>query len=286
MAGYMFGCPHCSAKLEARDETRAGRVISCPQCKQPLTIPAPPPMGVLLSAPPGKPAAPAEASSQIQVNSDPGFKRGMSPAKAYDGAAPPAAASSSGFETLAPSSDLDSTPQHTIEAGDDIEAYSFTVPEAGEAVPPPRKKKKKHVEPEPEVPEVHPLEDPKYQLLILVTVVGLIVGGWKWYKSGEVNEKAAQERAIAEAKARNEAPPPPPAAPGQLPGATTAPTEPPVPAVPAPVVPPVNGQLPGAATTGTDPTSPPVPAPAEAPTNGKLPGANAESEPAPQQSPQ
>ena len=260
MAGYMFGCPHCSAKLEARDETRAGRVISCPQCKQPLTIPAPPPMGVLLSAPEKPPAAAAEASSQIQVNADPGFKRGMSPAKAYEGVAPPAAAASSGFETLAPSGDLDS-PQHTIEAGDDVEGYTFTIPDAGEAVPPPRKKKKKHVEPEPEVPEVHPLEDPKYQLLILVVVVGLIVGGWKWYKSGEVQEKAEQERAIAEAKAKNEAPPPAPAAPGQLPGAATTAPEQPVPAtpaVPAPVVPPTNGLLPGAS-TGPEPAPPAVP---------------------------
>lgn len=285
MSGYMFGCPHCSAKLEARDETRAGRVISCPQCKQPLTIPSPPPMGVLLSAPAEKPAAPAtEASPQIQVNADPGFKRGMSPAKAYDGAATPAPASS-GFEKLAPSGDLDSTPQHTIEASDDVEAYSFTIPEAGEAVPPPRKKKKKFVEPEPEVPDVHPLEDPKYQLLILVVVVGLIVGGWKWYKSGEVNAKAEKERAIAEAKAKNEAPPPRPAAPGQLPGAATTPVEAATPTAPAPIVPPNNGslpgQLPGATTVPTEPAASTAPAPVAPSTDGKLPGASAGPEPVP-----
>lgn len=251
MAGYMFGCPHCSAKLEARDETRAGRVISCPQCNQQLTIPAPPPMGVLLSSPAKSAAPPPEPSPpQIHVNADPGFKRGMSPAKAYDGGESAPVASSSGYEKLSPANELDSTPQHTIEAGEDLEAYSFTVPEAGEPTPPPRKKKKKFVEPEPEVEDVHPLEDPKYQLLILIAVVALIVGGWKWYKSGDIKKNEQLEKEIAAAKAANEAPPPP-AAPGMLPGAS-APIE------PAPAA--ATGALPGAA------ASPPV-------EPGQLPGA-------------
>lgn len=257
MAGYMFGCPHCSAKLEARDESRAGRVIACPQCNQQLTIPAPPPMGVLLSSP-AKPAGspPPVPAAQIQVNADPGFKRGMSPAKApVDGESVPAA-SSSGFDKLAPTSELDTSPQHTIEAGDDVEAYHFTIPEPGEPTPPPRKKKKKSVEPEPEVVEVHPLEDPKYQLLILVVFVGLIVGGWKLYKSGDVKKKVADEAAAAAAQATNAAPPPP-AQPGMLPGASLPP-----PAdngqVPAtlPQAPVIPGQLPGAA-----PSPPPVTTP-------------------------
>lgn len=276
MAGYMFGCPHCSAKLEARDETKAGRVIACPQCQQQLTIPAAPPMGVLLSSP-VKPQSPAPEPSQVQVNSDPGFKRGMSPAKAYDDGAGMPNASSSGFDRLTATGDLDSAPQHTIEAGEDVEGYSFTMPEMGEPAAPVRKKKKKAAEPEPEVEDVHPLEDPKYQLLILIVIVGIIVGGWKWYKSGEVKQKEDLEKEIAAAKKANETPPPP-APPGVLPGAVPGevPAETPKPA--AEVAPAAPGQLPGASPSSlpgaTEPvegeTPKSVPAP---PVPGTLPGA-------------
>jgi hypothetical protein len=36
-----FACPHCSAKLTAREE-RAGKTAACPHCKSTVTIPGPP----------------------------------------------------------------------------------------------------------------------------------------------------------------------------------------------------------------------------------------------------
>lgn len=272
MAGYIFGCPHCRAKLEARDESKAGRVITCPQCQQQLTVPPPPPMGVVLSASVGNSAAPAPPPSEIQVNSDPGFKRGMTPAKAYgDGENIPQASSSGVERLLPPTGDLDVTPEHSIEAAADVEGYSFTVPEAGEPVPQARKKKKKQKgDPASEEPveEIHPLEDPKYQLLIVVLIIAMLGGAWKWYQSrGEEKDKALQAE-IEAAKARNAAPPPP-AKPGMLPGASDGPVAKPNPEAGA-------ATLPGAGSVPNVPmipTTPPGNAPVPGPPAGGLPGA-------------
>ncbi len=38
MSGIEFQCPHCSARLRARDQTVAGRTISCPDCRSELDL--------------------------------------------------------------------------------------------------------------------------------------------------------------------------------------------------------------------------------------------------------
>lgn len=241
MAGYYFGCPHCRAKLEARDASRAGRTVTCPQCQQDLLIPPPPPMGVSLSQTAGNPSAQADASAQVVVSHDPGFKRSMSPAKAF-GDAPDALPSPghSGVDKLAPSEALQAPESHTLEAGDDIEGYSFTVPENDTDVAPSpgfvfKPKKKRTPEEAP-----HPLEDPKNKLAVLVAIVAVLAGIgaiWSWLGSGDKPDNPV------EVTAPTPPPPPPPsnqaaALPGSvpsLPKALPTSTEPARPGHPTPL---------------------------------------------------
>ena len=290
MAGYFFGCPHCRAKLEARDASRAGRTVTCPQCEQSLIIPPPPLMGVSLSQSTGQPPAPtAEASSQVVVSSDPGFKRGMSPAKAYTESDALPAPSSFGSDRLPPMESLQVAEPLTVESPDDIEGYSFTLPENGaEGDPPPVLKLKKKRPKSDEVEPPHPFEDPKNQLGALVALVALIVaitGIWSWL-SGSGDEKDKEQPAEATAPPAPSSPPgtrgPPPPTQGR-PGAAPVATPPAEPAVttepaeePAAVpnaLPGSVGGLPGAAPSSslesppsklpeaTEPNPSPQPAP-------------------------
>ena len=275
MAGYLFGCPHCRAKLEARDASRAGRTVTCPQCELSLIIPAPPLMGVSLSQSTNQPPVPAaDAASQVVVSSDPGFKRGMSPAKAYTESDGLPAPSSSGYDRLTPRESLPIAEFLTVESPDDIEGYSFTLPKNGTEgdLPPVLKPKKKRSKSD-EIEPPHPFEDPKYQLAALVALVVTIVcisGIWSWL-SGSGDEKDKVQPAEATAPPAPSSPPgtlgPPPATQG-LPGAAPQ----------SPVIePPSNSTgLPGAAPVATPPTEPAVttePAAEPAAVPNALPGA-------------
>ena len=296
MAGYFFGCPHCRAKLEARDASRAGKTVTCPKCEQALIIPPPPKMGVALAQGDEAPVAPADEASQVVVNHDPGFKRPMSPAKAYsEGDALPAP-SSSGYDRLPPMGSLDTTEAHTIEAGNDVEGYSFNLPDndSGEPAPPPikpKKPKKKSDQPEPP----HPFEDPKNQLFALLGVVLFFVALTAWFRSGgddkdKKKDKPAEVAAPAPVTPGPLPPnPTPPAAmpdgvnstppnsssdvalPGTLPGAPASPTSTP----PAPA----SNTLPGAAEVTIPGNTPPPKTPPPSPST--LPGASEETRPAP-----
>lgn len=262
MAGYFFGCPHCRAKLETTDASRAGRTVTCPKCEQSLIIPPPPKMGVSLSQSGELAPRPAgEDASQVVVSSDPGFKRPMSPPKAYSENESLPTPSSAGFERLSPSESLDTTPSHTLDARDNVEGYSFSLPENGAEVAPKLPKAKKVRPPKPEdIDPPSPWEDPKNQLAALVGAVVLVAGFTAWMRSGgdDKDKKSAPQVA---APAAPVTPPtiapaapalPPgiepgtgagsgaPALPGSvkgLPGATTA---------PAAVPPPAGASLPGA----------------------------------------
>ncbi len=268
MAGYFFGCPHCRAKLEARDASRAGRTVTCPQCQQALIIPPPPPMGLPLAQSEGSsPTTAIDPSTQFVVSSDPGFKRAMSPAKAFaEGTdTTPAAPSHSGSEKLPTAESLQTADSNTLAASDDIESYSFTIPDADTDVARPPafvfKPKKKRPEAE-EAP--HPFEDPKNQLLALVGVVlAIVVIGaiWSWL-SGDGKDKDKSSESSTEVPAiAPSAPFPPIVQPGQpavvpsgsgaapAPGEATPPQNPnPLPGAPvaAPVPPEPSAELPGA----------------------------------------
>ena len=289
MAGYFFGCPHCRAKLEARDASRAGRTVTCPQCEQALIIPPPPLMGVPLSQGPGTPPASSaeDASGQVMVSHDPGFKRPMSPAKAFgEGSDALPSPSSSGYDKLPSAEALQEPESHTLQASNDIEGYSFTAPENDTDVTRPpafvfKPKKKRTPEEAP-----HPLEDPKNQLFALIAIVA-ILGGitalWSWLSSGDEKDKDTPAEAAPEvpsAPLPTASPPPGVALPGGasgLPGATSSPTEPARPGNP--------NALPGAAEP--TPTSEPAPTPAPTPeptglsgaVPNVLPEANSESPP-------
>ncbi len=276
MAGYYFGCPHCGAKLEARDANRAGRAVDCPQCQQALTIPPPPPMGVSLTGPSAAPAR-RDEPSLVNVSTDKGFKRGMMPAKAYSDADAGPSANPDNAERLPSSEALDNAEQFVMESTGDLEGYSLTVAESGpeDAMAPvvKRKKKKDRVAAEPEPEPVPPWEDPKYQLLALVLIVGLIGGIWTWLTSGKEEKKEVI------------APPPVivPAKPGQLPGAADAPDAgPPKPpeGLPGAAPDPTLG-LPGA---GEQPTETETAPPAAPVIRDGLPGAG--EQPAPETPPQ
>lgn len=186
MSGYHFGCPHCRARLEVSDASRAGRTVNCPKCSQALLIPPPPPMGVPLSQPVSR-TAPRSEPTEIRVSQEPGFKRPLSPAKAFtDMEAPPPPAASYGLERLPDADFIDSPGQHTISANDEVEGYSLTIPEKGEAIPPPVRtpKKKRNTEAE-ELP--HPWEDPKRQLLALILVVTVVGGIATWIRRSRAN---------------------------------------------------------------------------------------------------
>lgn len=261
MAGYMFGCPHCGAKLEARDASRAGRAVTCPQCQQVMTIPPPPPMGIPL----GGTAAPTQEPSSIQVSTDKGFKRGMSPAKAYsdtDAASPLSEASA----PLPSQGSLDNAEPFVLASTGDVEGYDLHINEPAaeeEAAAPVKKKKKKEriaEEPVPEPPS--PWEDPKYQLLALIGVVLIIGGLWNWISSGT---KPEEEPATP-------LPPPvtAPVQPGMLPGDSGTSND----LKPKPVT-----GLPGA--SETPPVSPPAKTlpPSSTTLPGQLPGATEEVAP-------
>ncbi len=270
MAGYFFGCPHCRVKLEARDASRAGRTVTCPQCQQALIIPPPPPMGLSLAQSEGaSPATAIDPSTQFVVSSDPGFKRAMSPAKAFaegTDAAPPAP-SHSGFDKLPPAEALQAAESNTLAASDDIEGYSFTIPDADTDVAPVPafvfKPKKKRPEAE-EAP--HPFEDPKNQLLALVGVVlaVVVIGAvWSWLSGDgkDKNQDKPSESATEVPSFTPPAPVPPIAPPGNpevtpegsgpapAPGEATPPHNPnslPGAPVPDPVPPQPSSELPGA----------------------------------------
>lgn len=264
MAGYFFGCPHCRAKLEARDASRAGRTVTCPQCQQALIIPPPPPMGLSLPQSEGEPAA--DSVTQFVVSSDPGFKRVMSPAKAF-GEGTDAAPSHSGSDKLPPADALQTPESNTLAASDDIEGYSFTIPEVDtDIVSPPAfvfKPKKKRPEAE-EAP--HPFEDPKNQLAALVGVVLVIVAigaVWSWLRgNGKDQDKDKPAESSTEVPADAPPAPLPPIAP---------------PADPA-VVPDSGGDAPDPGAAPPTPNSSllpgaPVPAPIPPETSAELPGA-------------
>ena len=306
MAGYFFGCPHCRAKLEARDASRAGRTVTCPKCEQALVIPPPPAMGLPLSQS-GEPLPAAGEASQVVVSRDPGFKRPMSPAKDYSEDGTPPAPSSSNHERLPLSAPLDTTEAHTIEASDNVEGYSFTLPENGpdDATPvpafKPRKPKKKSEEAEPP----HPFEDPKNQLLALLGVVVVLVAFTAWIRSGgDDKEKKKDQPAEVVVPAPVTPPPVPnPASPAALPGgvAPAAPLPPTSEATlpgalpgtsPAPAAlpsdgsqpPPGSGEtvLPGGSPAPSPDSKPPAPAPAN---SDALPGASEEKRPNPTPAP-
>ena len=285
MAGYFFGCPHCRVKLEARDASRAGRTVTCPQCHQALIIPPPPPMGLPLPQSEGiTPASAIDPSTQFVVSSDPGFKRAMSPAKAFaegTDTAPPIP-SHSGFDKL------QAADANTLAASDDIEGYSFTIPDADtDVVRPPAfvfKPKKKRSEAE-EAP--HPFEDPKNQLLALVGVVlALVVIGavWSWL-SGSGKDKDKPSESSNEAPSVEPSAPFPPITPPSNPAVTPEGSG----AAPAPgaATPPDNSNLlPGApvpAPTPGTPESAPVPPEPSAELPGAvpnvLPGGDSERKP-------
>ncbi len=284
MAGYFFGCPHCRAKLEARDTSRAGRTVVCPKCQQALLIPPPPPMGILLDPSDAEsvPAALADPAPQIVVSSDPGFKRVLSPAKAYpDSHEAPPPLSSSEPQRLPPAESLLPAMSHVLEAGDEIEGYSFTAPEHGTDVqrtPAFVFKPKKKRTPE-EAP--HLLEDPKYQLAALVAVVLVLAGIgaiWSWLSSGDDKDKDqdTQSQVAPEVAPAPQPPPHQPAAPPGhpagvpgLPGAAPNPMEPAQPDDPNP--------LPD--TTEPVPASPPDPAIPPGAVLNVLPGADSPSKP-------
>ncbi len=273
MAGYFFGCPHCRAKLEARDASRAGRTVTCPKCEQALIIPPPPLMGVPLSQAAGNPLAASDddAPMQVVVSHDPGFKRPMSPAKAFGEASDALPAPShSGYDKLPPAEALQEPEAHPLAASDDVESYSFTVPDNhSDVAPPPAfvfKPKKKRVEEAP-----HPLENPKNQLALLlaiVTVLAGITGLWSWLSRSNEKPKPVEattsEVPLGLPKPPNQAPPA--EAPG-LPGA----------APPAPAPDPEPATLPGAvpnvlpdADTESQPGTAPRPLPESTP--NVLPG--------------
>ncbi len=226
MAGYFFGCPHCRAKLEARDASRAGRTVTCPQCQQALIIPPPPPMGLSLAQSEGaSPTTEIDPSTQFVVSSDPGFKRAMSPAKAFGEGTDtaPAAPSHSAPEKLPAAESLQAADSNTLAASDDIEGYSFTVPDVDTDVARPPafvfKPKKKRSEAE-EAP--HPFEDPKNQLLALVGVVLVIVvigAVWSWL-SGDGKDKDKPAESSTEAPSVEPSAPFPPIAPPSQPDVT------------------------------------------------------------------
>ncbi len=283
MAGYFFGCPHCRAKLEARDASRAGRTVTCPKCNQTIIIPPPPLMGVPLSQTDGSPLVSSadDETSQVVVSHDPGFKRTMSPAKAFgDESAPLPAPSHSGYEKLPPAEALQAPESNTLEASDDVEGYSFTVPENDTDVTPPPafvfkpKKKRSEVEEAP-----HPFEDPKNQLAALIAIVVVIAGMsmlWSWLRSGDKKDKDKPAEVAAP-----EAPPAPPTPPNptpptevlNLPGAAPVPVGPKPPADP--------NQLPGAAEPTPPPTPGPLPEPAAGPDTvpNVLPAVDSPSQP-------
>ena len=277
MAGYFFGCPHCRAKLEARDASRAGRTVTCPKCEQALIIPPPPRMGVPLSQADGNPLAAVDddASGQVVVSHDPGFKRPMSPAKAFGEASDALPAPShSGYEKLPPAEALQEPEAHTLAASEDVEGYSFTVPDNhSDVAPPPAfvfKPKKKRVEEAP-----HPLENPKNQLALLlaiVTVLAGITGLWSWLsRSNEKNKPKPVEATTSDVPLGLPKPPnqaQPTEAPG-LPGAAPTPVEPAQPVDP--------NALPGAAPPAPAPTPEPATLPGAVP--NVLPDADTESPP-------
>ena len=211
MAGYYFGCPHCRAKLETTDVSRAGRTVSCPQCQQSLIIPPPPKMGVALSQEGDlSPLPPSDDASQVVVSSDPGFKRPMSPAKAYSESDAIPAASSSGFDRLLPLESLDTSPSHVIEAGEDVEGYSFTLPENGAEEAPKLPKARKVRTPKPEeIDPPSPWEDPKRQLAVLVGAVILIIGITAWVRRSR-DDKSKLPQKVVVPEGPSLAPPPAP----------------------------------------------------------------------------
>ena len=283
MAGYFFGCPHCRAKLEARDASRAGRTVTCPKCNQALIIPPPPLMGVPLSQTEGHaPISTAnDDATQVVVSHDPGFKRSMSPAKAFgDTSEALPAPSHSGYDKLPPAEALQQPEANTLPASDDVEGYSFTVPENDTDVTPPPafvfkpKKKRSEVEEAP-----HPLEDPKNQLAALIAIVVVLAGIsmlWSWLRSGDKKDKNKPVEVAAP-----EVPPAPPAPPNQaqptevpsLPGAAPVPEVPTAPADP--------NRLPGAAEPTPTPKPEPPPEPATEPGTvpNVLPDADSPSQP-------
>ena len=222
MAGYFFGCPHCRAKLETTDASRAGRTVTCPKCEQSLIIPPPPKMGVSLSQ--SGEVAPKSAggdASQVVVSSDPGFKRPMSPAKAYSENESLPAPSSSGFDRLSPLEALDTTAVHSIAAGDDLEGYSFSMPENGEEVAPKLPKAKKVRTPKPEeIEPPSPWEDPKKQLAALVGGVVLLAGFSAWMRSGGDDKDKEKTQQVAAPEVPTAAPTMAPTAPALPPGVT------------------------------------------------------------------
>lgn|GEM_PF-2237400 len=222
MAGYYFGCPHCRAKLETADASRAGRTVTCPKCEQSLIIPPPPKMGVSLSqSGASTPTSSGEAASQFVVSSDPGFKRPMSPAKAYSENESLPAPSSSGFDRLSPRESLDTTASHSIAASDDVEGYSFSLPENGAEEAPKLPKAKKVRTPKPEeIEPLSPYEDPKNQLAALVGAVVLIAGLTAWIRSGGDDKDKEKSQQVAAPEAPAPTPAMAPAAPALPPGIT------------------------------------------------------------------
>ena len=283
MAGYFFGCPHCRAKLEARDASRAGRTVTCPKCNQALIIPPPPLMGVPLSQTDGSSLTSTSANdaTQVVVSHDPGFKRSLSPAKAFgDASAPPPAPSHSGYDKLPIAESLQPPEANTLPASGDIDGYSFTIPDNDTDVAPPPafvfKPKKKRSEAE-EAP--HPFEDPKNQLAALVAIVVVIAGIsvlWSWLKSGDKPDKNKPAEATTP-----EAPPAPatPSNPSQSTAVPGLPGAAPVPEVPTSPADP--NRLPGS----SEPTPTPKPEPPPEPTAepgtvlNVLPGADSSSQP-------
>jgi serine/threonine protein kinase len=85
-----FPCPSCQKKLQVADE-HAGKKVKCPGCGQVLTVPvpapppaeAPPPMAVMLSAPPAGETA-AISPSETRGSHDPNLIDFLAPAKADD----------------------------------------------------------------------------------------------------------------------------------------------------------------------------------------------------------
>lgn len=294
MPGYFFGCPHCRAKLEARDASRAGRTVTCPKCEQSLIIPPLPLMGVSLSQATGQPSD--DASSQVVVSSDPGFKRGMSPAKASRESDAVPAPSPSGFERLPSTESLSIAESITVDSPNDIEGYSFTLPENGtgdDSLPALKPKKKRPKSEEVEAP--HLFEEPKYQFAALVAVVVLIVGItgiWSWLSRKDEDEGPPAE---VTAPADLDSPPgglggPPPVTrdpPGGLPGASEGSQPSRSPGLPGP--PPVAPSQPEEPAVSSDPADEPAPVPNALPgAGGGLPGAapSSQTESPPNASPQ
>jgi len=224
-------------------------------------------MGVALSQTGDlSPLPPSDDASQVVVSSDPGFKRPMSPAKAYSESDAIPAPSSSGFERLLPLESLDTSPSHVVEAGEDIEGYHFTLPENGAEVAPKLPKARKVRTPKPEeVDPPSPWEDPKRQLAVLLAVVILIIGITTWIRrSREDKSKLPQKVVVPEGPSL--APPPTPIAQEISTGVTLEPAPPAATETP-PGTPP--NALPGSSLPGAAPrplpgsTSNVVPPPAE-----------------------